>query len=65
MVVFFAAIEIGDGPPATATGVVLSGTMGGSTTGPPSVAFLADSFGYRSRLGTRRRPRESPKEVAP
>ena len=48
MVVFFTATEIGDVPPATATGVVLSGTMGGSTIGPPSVAFLAGSFGYRS-----------------
>lgn len=46
--IFFSAIEIGGVPPATATGVVLAGTMGGSAIGPPSVAFLADSFGYRS-----------------
>jgi len=45
-VVFFAASRERSVPPATATGIVLAGTMSGSVVGPILIGAAADSLGY-------------------
>lgn len=45
-VVFFTASTQDDIPPATGSGVILSGTMSGSILGPLMIATLAEHFGY-------------------
>ncbi len=44
---FFSAVSLNRSiPPATSTGVVLSGTMGGSVVGPIVIGAAADHYGY-------------------
>ena len=50
-VLYFAASRTPAVPPATATGMVLSGVMLGSVVGPSLIGFIADHAGYGAAWG--------------